>query len=352
MERYFACPYSFFAKYGLRLKDNKDASLNSLDIGTIVHKFAELFTKNINLFEGLNDEAFKKKTNEILEKALLDLQINKNKNIAVLSFISDEVVRLARYLFLEQQKSSFKNEKKLNEFEFFGNNAVKLQIDEDTVISIEGKIDRIDKFGDYIRIIDYKTGDTESGLDSIYYGKKIQLVSYLSAAEGLENSKIAGLFYFPIHSDFVKIQQKLKNNYKMQGFLLDDIDVIKHMDSGLSIENNESSFVPIKIKANKETRDSGEFQISYGRTKSFLSEREFDSIKDYTQRLCKGAIKEILQGNIEPSPIAKMGDRESGECSYCELAGFCGREYAKFGQARRCGGLIDELNFDINEGER
>ena len=118
-----------------------------------------------------------------------------------------------------------------------------IPLDEDTFISIEGKIDRIDKFGDYIRIIDYKTGKTDSDMGSIYYGKKIQLVSYLMASEKIGNKKIAGLFYFPIHSDFVKIQQKTKNNYKMQGFLLDDIDVIKYMDCGLSLDNPESELI-------------------------------------------------------------------------------------------------------------
>ena len=351
LERYFACPYSFFAKYGLRLKDNKDISLSSLDIGTIVHKFAELFTANIKLFEGLSQNEFDKKTNEILTKSLEELKINTQKNVAILNFVYDEAIRLARYLYLEQEKSSFKNDAKLNEFEFSGDNAVKLQVDENTVVTIEGKIDRIDKFGDYIRIIDYKTGDTDSNLSSIYFGKKIQLVSYLSASENMDNKKIAGLFYFPIHSDFVKIQQKMKNNYKMQGFLLDNIDVVKYMDAGLSVENNESQFVPIKLKNNKDVRETGELQISYGRTKVFMSEKEFDDIKTYTEKLCSGAVKEILDGNIAPAPIAKLTERESGECAYCELAGFCGREQSKFGMARRCGGNISAGSFNLDKEE-
>ena len=349
LESYFSCPYRFFAKYGLRLKENKDVSLSSLDIGTIVHKFAELFTKNIKAFENLSASEFEKKTKETLTNALNELEINTHKNIAILNFVYDEAVRLATYLFMEQEKSSFKNDSKLNEFSFYGDNAVKLKLDENTVISIEGKIDRIDKFGDYIRIIDYKTGETDSNLSSVYFGKKIQLVSYLSASSKFDNKKVAGLFYFPIHSDFVKIQQKIKNNYKMQGFLLDDIDVIKYMDSGLSLENNESQFVPIKLKNNKDVRETGEFQINYGRTKMFMSQKEFDDLKNYTEKLCTGAVKEILDGNIAPAPVAKLSERESGECAYCELAGFCGREQSRFGLGRRCGGDVSSKNFDLNK---
>lgn len=349
LERYFACPYSFFARYGLRLKENKDAALSSLDIGTIVHKFAELFTNQIKTFENLNNQEFENKTKAVLTDALESLQINTQKNIAVLNFVYDEAVRLAKYLFSEQQNSSFKNDSKLNEFEFFGNNAVKLKLDDESFVSIEGKIDRIDKFGDYIRIIDYKTGKTDSDLSSIYYGKKIQLVSYLSAAEKIGNKKVAGLLFFPIHSDFVKIQQKMKNNYKMQGFLLDDIETIKYMDSKLSIDNNESEFVPIKLKSNKETRETGELQIAYGRTKNFMSEKEFSDLKEYTEKLCVRAVQEILNGNIEPSPVAKLNEQESSMCEYCELSGFCGREKARFGKARRCGGNVSSFSFDLNK---
>ena len=167
----------------------------------------------------------------------------------------------------------------------------------------------------------------------------------------MENKKVAGLFYMPIHSDFVKIQQKMKNNYKMQGFLLDNIDVVKYMDAGLSVENNESQFVPIKLKNNKDVRETGELQISYGRTKVFMSEKEFDDIKTYTEKLCSGAVKEILDGNIAPAPIAKLTERESGECAYCELAGFCGREQSKFGMARRCGGNISAGSFNLDKEE-
>ena len=174
-------------------------------------------------------------------------------------------------------------------------------------------------------------------------------MSYLSAAEKIGNKKVAGLFFFPIHSEFVKIQQKMQNNYKMQGFLLDNIDVVKYMDAGLSIENNESEFVPLKIRNNKDTRATGEFLIAYGKTKTFMSEKEFDDLKAYTEKLCAGAVQEILDGNIEPSPVAKMSQQESPNCEYCELAGFCGRERAKFGKARRCGGNVSGASFDFNK---
>ena len=349
LEQYFACPYAFFVKYGLRLKENKKATLSSLDIGTIVHKFVELFIGDIKSFVGLNDKEFDKKSKEIFEKTLEELKINSKKNVAVLNFIFDESGRLAKYLFEEQQNSNFKNESGLNEFKFKGTNAVGLKLEDGKVVSLEGVIDRIDKFGNYVRIIDYKTGEIDNNLSAIYYGKKIQLISYLHAATKIQGSKVAGLFYFPIRSEFVKIEQKLKNNYKMKGFLLDDIDVVKNMDIGLSYENPESLYVPLKIKTSEKVRETGEFEISHGNSNNYLTEKQFDSVREYNEKLCVQAITEILSGFIEPSPLQKLTEKTSAECSYCEFAGVCEKAHARLGNGRKYNTNISVANFDLSE---
>ena len=63
----------------------------------------------------------------------------------------------------------------------------------------------------------------------------------------------------------------------------------------------------------------------------------------------KKAIAEILGGYIEPSPLKKMSDKQSGECEYCEFAGFCGKESARFGQGRNYVSGLDVSSFN-NEG--
>jgi len=351
LEQYFACPYAFFVKYGLRLKENKKATLSSLDIGTIVHKFVELFIGDIKSFEGLNGKEFDKKSREIFEKTLEELKINLKKNVAVLNFIFDESGRLAKYLFEEQQNSNFKNDSKLNEFKFKGTNAVGFKLEDGREISLEGVIDRIDKFGSYIRIIDYKTGEIDNSLSAIYYGKKIQLISYLNAATKINGSKVAGLFYFPIRSEYVKIEQKLKNNYKMKGFLLDDIDVVKNMDIGLCYEKPDSTFVPLKIKTSGKIKETGEFEISHGNSNNYLKENEFNNIRDYNEKLCIQAITEILSGFIEPSPLQKSTEKSSAECAFCEFSCVCEKAHARFGNGRKYNTNISVSNFDLSEVE-
>lgn len=343
LEKYFSCPYKFFASYGLRLKENKQAKMNSLDIGNFIHKVAELFTKRIRDYYDLSDDEL---TNEIAKitketEQILDIKINKNQ--ALLGFLRKEVQRLCKYILSEQKQSSFKNNPQKNEFSFSGENAVCIQLDSKRTIKIEGKIDRIDEYSDYIRIIDYKTGDINSDLTSVYYGKKIQLVSYLLASERVGNKKIAGLFYFPIHSDFVKNDKNINEKYKMQGFLLDDIETIKYMDSSLSFENPASSFVPIKIKTNKNLENTNTYELNKMGSKKYLSESEFAGLKDYNKELCKVALNEILSGYIEPSPVALKSEDGKHLCENCELAGFCKLSDAKLSGGRKC---LDKVEIE------
>ena len=171
----------------------------------------------------------------------------------------------------------------------------------------------------------------------------------MHAASKIEGSKIAGLFYFPIHSDFVKIEQKVKNNYKMSGFLLDDIDVVKNMDIGLSYEKPESVFVPLKIKTSGKIKETGEFEISRGNSNNYLAEKEFEVIRDYNEKLCVQAITEILSGYIEPSPLQKSTEKTSAECAYCEFSCVCEKAHARFGSGRKYNTGISVSNFDLGE---
>lgn len=342
LERYFLCPYQFFAEYGLRLKENKNVKLSKLDIGVILHKVAEIFVKNIKQFEKESDEKFESKIQEFVMNIFDRLNLKTSNNRAAIKFLFEESKRLCKFLLIEQKNSGFKA--KYNEFAFNGKNAIELKL-EDEVLCVEGKIDRIDEFGDYIRIIDYKTGDIDSDLYSIYFGKKIQLVTYLSAISDIKNKKIAGLFYLPIHSEYVKNAEKTQEKYKMNGFLIKDIDVIKNMDYSLSFDNPKSKFVPIAIKSNDDVRNRNSFELSRAGQK-FLSEEEFENLKKYNEKLCKIALEEIKSGYIEPSPIRKGDDKDSMPCTWCEFAGFCGKENSRFAGGRRCDSSVTIENFN------
>lgn len=348
LEKYFDCPYLFFATYGLRLKENKNAKLSSLDVGTIIHRVVELFIYEIDSLKNASEEKFNQVVAKILKKAIDEAMIVVEKNKAILGVIETECERLCRHIFTEQTNSAFKH--KLSEWKFDGENVVKLTLESGKQICIEGKIDRIDEYDNYIRIIDYKTGKVDSNFNSIYFGTKIQLISYVLASKHLNDKKIAGVFYLPVHSDYATSEKMLKDMYKMEGFLLDDISVAIKMDTSLSLENKESAFIPLKIKADPDADSNQQFEFSGTRNKN-LTEQEFDNVKDYVQELCTNAIEEILSGYIEPSPFASSASAGLSRCEYCKLNGFCGLENSKFKFGRVCGLKVDATSFDLTKNK-
>ncbi|MBQ8424934.1 MAG: PD-(D/E)XK nuclease family protein [Clostridia bacterium] len=340
IQTYFECPYSFFATYGLRLKENKIATISTPDVGTIIHRVAELFLKNFNKYKDLNENDLKDSVIELVCFAMEENDFLVSRNKSLFSLILDECIRLCNYIIKEQSVSSFKFD--MAEYNFDGENAVNLELENDRKIKIHGKIDRIDKFGDYVRVIDYKTGNISSDLKSIYFGTKIQLAVYLSAISVSEKLKPAGIFYFPIHSEYQKNEKDSANHYKMQGFILDDIDVVKYMDSELSEDYTSSHYVPLWVKFDKKTGE-----ISYhGRAKRY-AEEQFNSINDYVKKLCSTAVDEILKGYMEPSPVADNKNDTPKSCKYCELAGFCSLEKARYKYGRN-----NDLKVEISSFEK
>lgn len=79
LEAYKKCPFSFYLKYGLKLKDKENFSLESLDTGSFMHEvidrfFEEVDQRGINLKE-IEDEMIK----EIVDKTIKDmLELQKN----------------------------------------------------------------------------------------------------------------------------------------------------------------------------------------------------------------------------------------------------------------------------------
>ena len=85
-----------------------------------------------------------------------------------------------------------------NEFEVSFSKAdhletLNFELEEGNHIQLKGRIDRLDTCEEdnrmYVKVIDYKSGNTKFDLLKIYYGMQLQLVVYMNAAMELEKKK-------------------------------------------------------------------------------------------------------------------------------------------------------------------
>ena len=328
LEKYFACPMAHFVTYGLRLKEKIDGTVQALDVGNILHLFAEKFVKNIDSFVNVDLERQAKK---LLNECLKELEIPEEKNALVLSIVKEEAVRLAGVLLSEKTETSFKSVAQELSFGYtdapvvFNNN-----------IRLVGKIDRVDIWNNYIKIVDYKTGNVSVDPADVYFGRKMQLISYLLALKNYKNTQMGAVLYFPIHNDFAKSEDQSLNSYKTSGLILNDFNVVKALDNAISIENPKSHRINVELYSNKEVRETGEMLLK--RSQDLVDCKTVDNLCQYVYTLINNAIGEILNGVIVPSPTIYAGKMP---CCYCPLKNVCGLEHLKENTIR-------ELNAKIS----
>ncbi len=305
------CKFSFFCKYGLRLKKIQPADFDVLQRGTIVHYVLE---KIISVYK----EDIKNFSREQLDN-LCDLYIEEYLNSVVgynsvktarHEFLISKISRSLKEVLFHLSKEFAQSDFKPNhcELKIGGKDGIPLdfQYSKGKII-VNGSIDRVDQFNGYIRIVDYKTGTKTFKLPDILFGLNLQMLIYLYAitrGQGIEDKNAAGIFYMPSKRDL--------NNEGMcmNGLVKADIDLVLAME-----KENSGEYVPA-LTFNKDGSLSKN-------SSNFITEDEFSKIFDYIEVLMKKTGNSIANGEIYINPV---DGRESAACDYCDFKSICGRE--------------------------
>ena len=206
--------------------------------------------------------------------------------------------------------------------------AMKIRLSEDEELLLKGRIDRLDLCEDekhvYVKIIDYKSGNTSFDLAALYYGLQLQLVVYMDAALEMEERKHpgktavpAGIFYYNIKDPMVKkegemtteeIEKQILKQLRMNGLVNSDLEVIHHLDRDIQ---KESDVIPVAMK-------DGYVQEAKS---SVAGQKRFDVLRHYVGGRLKRSGQSILNGENGLLPY-KDGDRTA--CDYCPYHAVCG----------------------------
>lgn len=287
LESYFTCPFRHFLQYGLKLKDREEQSVMATDSGNFIH---ELLEKTAKQFEETTGEAeMRAKAEEIGAELLKKPPYSYSKDTPAGEYaqsrLLSEGVEAAAAAYRQVKGSLYRvaeTEKCVETPDF------------------RGKIDRVDVSDNFIRIIDYKTGNVDDSVSSYYTGRKIQLEMYMAAAKG---DKIpAGVFYFPASLSFSDESDK---PFRMRGFFVGDQDALTAGDPVMTAgeKGAESEFFASK---NGETRNTHS-----------MDRLTFLSFIEYSEFVAEGARKELKAGYIGVSPSKYA-------CAYCPYGGACG----------------------------
>ncbi|MBE5821016.1 MAG: hypothetical protein E7311_00315 [Clostridiales bacterium] len=330
LEEYVKCPYSFYLKYALKITEREKFQVRFLDIGNFNHEvldefFSYIISNNIDL-NTITENEVEDIANNIIQNLFINIKsdmIKNAKNFNVLKIKLKKVLLKSIWvLILQLRGSSFKPIKTEAEFgDGKDYHKILLELNGGKQVHLIGKIDRIDladtQDGKYIRIIDYKSSKKSAQLSDIYNGLNLQLITYLDAVTNEDKDIIpGGMLYFKIDDPIISTKQDLSkeelekmliNELKLNGFILNDKSLIRHMDHNIE---KTSNLVNVKIN------DEG-----LSTNKNALSLDEFNKLQQYSKKILTDISSEIMSGKIDVKPFWKS--KISNGCIYCSFNGIC-----------------------------
>ncbi len=334
LERFKACPFNYFANYVLKLKEKKEYKMSVLDLGSIMHKVLEDFSK----FLLEHDEGFEDVLNDEETIKLAKCQIDKSID-DVFENMYERYASSARYVYLKNKlkkgmlnvvkyisKSFIQSEFRPLGFEVeFDNDKlfapIEVVLSNGSKMYLRGKIDRVDvaKLNEvtYLRVVDYKSSGKDLKLSDVKDGVALQLMTYMAAL--LENKeKIdekntvipAAVSYFTLNTDLLnlsecveedKISEKLIEKMKMKGIYLNDVEVLKKLDNKFATPS--SSYIDMTSRKLSNEEKS-------------LNEEKFLQECVNMKNILKDIADELVKGQVMPSEKEK-------NCKYCNYVGIC-----------------------------
>lgn len=341
IESYASCAFSYFCKHVMSLEAHDDIKIDFLAIGNFVHSVLEkLFThleKNRKGLSDLNEEETKDLVSEITSSYVSRItpigyeQTPRMKHL--FSRLFSAVLLLVENLKGELENGEFKprffeleigydKKDSPSPITFTSKGGIK--------ISLKGKIDRVDTYEKdnkvYVRVIDYKTGKKEFSLESLEYGKNMQMLIYLFSIWKTENEIFkkrlgcsddgeiipAGVLYTTASVDDAsvdtlteeEIEKAVSEKFKRSGLLLNDVSILRAMD-------RDFKYIPISAKNENELTPK----------KALASVSEMGDILKKIETVLGDFCDEMKLGKISASPSSPP--KETSPCAYCNLRPIC-----------------------------
>ncbi len=363
LEKYSGCPFAHFISYGLRPEDLRVFEMGPREIGDIYHecimKLSQRLTAGEDSFQGLDavpvaitdpDSRWMKITQEECREEIRRILQEETGTYreGLLSSGRNESYRTERIVDICSRVAwamiGQVRRGRIREMYFeqpFARGAqlppIRVTAGEHEVL-IKGKIDRMDVLEmpehedgleTAVRIVDYKTGGDSVDVEHFRSGYKLQLMLYLKAATQKQEVKPAGVFLFKIREidadadartvvpGEVAAEERMEDAYKLEGIVLDDMDMIDAMDTEIG---GASKVLPIKYM-----KKNGTYSGSSGGY--LFSREEFEELSAQVDRQVDRICREICDGKIDIRPKKeKKKDMEGNyktSCKYCSYKSIC-----------------------------
>lgn len=356
---YHKCPFRWFCEYGLHIRERRKAAVDALEYGTLMHHIFEVFFGQYGREEYIEmDES----AVAVIVSEILDAYIQTHfggtdgkteRFLYLLYRIKSTATKLIFHMIAELSQSDFTPvDFELGVGSDIPDYAVELQ--DGLRLSVRGSVDRVDRCDadgvSYIRVIDYKTGTKEFNINDLLYGLNLQMFIYLYAicengSERYGEITPAGVLYMPAVSPSVsadpdtpekKIRDEVLKKYAMKGVILDDAEVIAHME-----HDGKGLYIPAKLKDGIVSANAG----------SLATLEELGAIFRRIDMLTQQMAQSLYDGDVAALPL--KGKKYDG-CAYCAYSAVCLREEddpSREAQDRSAAEVLEELRREVDHDD-
>lgn len=267
IEKFYDCPFKVYCENFINLTQIQRGEFSPAELGSVIHdiiadygkkfKFAKIEAKELECFLIQQIEKY------IGQRNLTDKQIIKER-------LTQDLKKIIANICYENDKTIF--EPWMIEQKVEGNIEKK---------KITGRVDRVDKFKNYFRVIDYKTGRISTNiLNDLKFGKKLQLFVYSKLLEQNTGLICGGVYYFDVKPGF-KVSSKATKKSFLTG---------------------------LKIKELEQEGLNEEGQV--------ISRQELQQGMDEAEKLLEKGTQLIEKGLLQPYPC-------ESSCEYCPYKAIC-----------------------------
>lgn len=321
IERYFACPYSYFIQSGLKVRKQDQSCVDARTVGNMQHELLETSVKE-------HGKDYSKITEEQIRtylKDAFDVLDALHPTETIFNQITKE-----RIVHGIQQALVF-----LNDFEnhtSFKIKSVEHQFHEQVTehVDLVGKIDRIDHYGnELIRILDYKSSSKSLIEAQIKSGQQLQLMTYMMIAKKLYNVEPAGAYYYSLKDESYQADAKkvVKKEIEEQDWS-EEAELVRML--------NERRLRGFTFTKRLTEMDDDEKHIV-----SLKTQMSYELIEECLKEIYEYFYTHVTQGEIDLSPT-------DNACLYCDYKTIC-----RFHGERRKPAPIscEDISFKVGKEE-
>lgn len=316
LEKFNACAFSYFMRYGLVAKPREVAAFDPLQMGNILHGAMEQYFSAKN-----TDTDYSKITKNECRRDI-------ERILGELAKGADEVMyqSSAYYKYLVTRMSGIAAATAWETIKFFRNSdfrpyGFEIRIGKDGQIppirietrygnaSIEGFVDRADSAvidgKRYISIVDYKSSPRALDKDLAEAGVRFQPLVYANALCGLEENEPAAMLYQQMNDPIIPcekagsedaLETETSKNVRALGWVVDEPSALNAFDKNHGTKK------------------------CYINPRSALPAEELKSRLEKAEQKIIDSAEGILSGEISINPYIKHG---FNPCDYCDYSDIC-----------------------------